>query len=292
MADRHCTSPRGRTFALSSDGEVCLVKTRIAGGEIAYDVTGEGEPSCSSTPSPWASSCGTRRPRRSAPAIAWCASTRAASAARPPATALLTMERIADDAAALLDHLGLEHAVVVRLLDGRLRRLRHGPAPPGARARPGAAGHARRGRQPGGAEEPGPPRREDAEGGSAGGRWTRSCPSCSARPRSRSGPRWWRAFARRSWPRRREGSRTPCRASAPAPIRLLPCARSACPPSWCAGRRTPHAPRGVGSDARGDRGKPARGDPEGRTPREPREPRGLQRGVARVPGRLPGSRGG
>ena len=89
-----------------------MVKAKIAGGEIAYDVAGEGEPVLFLHAFPlglfmWDAQVEALRDRYRV--VRFDARGFGAS---PPDDSLLTMERIADDAAALLDHLGLGRAVV------------------------------------------------------------------------------------------------------------------------------------------------------------------------------------
>jgi pimeloyl-ACP methyl ester carboxylesterase len=89
-----------------------LVKARIAGAEIAYDDGGEGEPILFLHAFPlglfmWDVQAEALRPRHRV--VRFDARGFGGS---PAGDALLTMERIGDEAAALLDHLGLERAVV------------------------------------------------------------------------------------------------------------------------------------------------------------------------------------
>ena len=88
------------------------MKVRIAGSEIAYDVAGEGEAILFLHAFPlglfmWDAQAEALRPHYRV--VRFDARGFGAS---PPDESLLTMERIADDAAALLDHLGLGRAVV------------------------------------------------------------------------------------------------------------------------------------------------------------------------------------
>ena len=136
------------------------------------------------------------------------------------------MERIADDAAALLDHLDGRPGRRVRAVDGRLRGLRVGAPPRRPVARPGAGRH----------EGAGATRRRR---GSAGPRWrrrsargrvrprrTRSCRSCWARPRKRERPQVVGSRARDDpGATRRAASRTRWPASPRAPTRRADTAR-------------------------------------------------------------------
>ena len=88
------------------------MKAKIAGGEIAYDVAGEGEPILFLHAFPlglfmWDAQAEALRDRYRV--VRFDARGFGAS---PEGDSLLTMERIADDAAALFDHLGLGRAVV------------------------------------------------------------------------------------------------------------------------------------------------------------------------------------
>lgn len=90
-----------------------MKKMRIAGSEIAYDVAGEGEAVLFLHAFPlgrfmWDAQADALVPRYRV--VRFDARGFGASTADD---SLLTMERIADDAAALLDHLGLAQAVVV-----------------------------------------------------------------------------------------------------------------------------------------------------------------------------------
>jgi 3-oxoadipate enol-lactonase len=93
-------------------------KARISGGDLAYDVRGEGPPLLFLHAFPLG--LGMWDPQ----AAAFAASHQVVRfdargfGASPPGDGLLTMERIGDDAVALLDHLGLSRAVVCGLSMG------------------------------------------------------------------------------------------------------------------------------------------------------------------------------
>jgi 3-oxoadipate enol-lactonase len=88
------------------------MKTTVQGGEIAYDVTGRGEPLLFLHAFPlglfmWEAQAEALRERHRVVRF-----DDRGFGASPPGDSLLTMERISDDAIALLDHLGIERAIV------------------------------------------------------------------------------------------------------------------------------------------------------------------------------------
>ena len=95
-----------------SPAKLWAMKAKIAGSEIAYEVAGDGPAVLFLHAFPLALAMWDDQ------AAALRATHRVVRfdnrgfGASPPADSLLTMERIADDGAALLDHLGLERAVV------------------------------------------------------------------------------------------------------------------------------------------------------------------------------------
>jgi len=102
-----------------SEGESgALMKVKLGGGELAYEARGEGLPILFLHAFPLSLAMWDRQARaleRQRLVVRFDARGFGQS---PPGDGLLTMERIADDAVALLDHLGISQAVVCGLSMG------------------------------------------------------------------------------------------------------------------------------------------------------------------------------
>lgn len=94
------------------------MKARIAGADLSYDVTGSGPPLLLLHAFPLATSMWDEQVEALSRRFLVVRFDARGFGGSPPGDGLLTMERIADDAVALLDHLGLSRAVVCGLSMG------------------------------------------------------------------------------------------------------------------------------------------------------------------------------
>jgi len=170
------------------------MKARIAGGELAYEVRGSGPALLLLHAFPLGMAMWDDQARELSHAYQVVRFDCRGFGASPPGEGLLTMERIANDGAALLDHLGIASATVCGVSMGGYAALafvrRHADRLRGlvlADTRAAAdTDQARRTR----AEQADKVRREGAAAIADA-----VLPSSWARPRTSSGRRWSRAFA-------------------------------------------------------------------------------------------------
>lgn len=99
------------------------MKARIGGGEIAYEVRGKGEPLLFLHAFPLGQAMWDEQAEAFAPRFQVVRFDARGFGGSPPGDGLLTMERIADDAVRLLDHLGLSRAIVCGLSMGSYAAL-------------------------------------------------------------------------------------------------------------------------------------------------------------------------